>query len=199
MVTRGETNPPHITDASPLGALLPLPVTPVPPISAGSSINLQSTFIAKGRLTSRPHPFEHPLIISTSNIQTSGPIGATSHLYLTPPSTKTVIMSADTSDLSKVDSAVSGVGEDAKAQAGKKRTSSSYPGVMNINDLGKSPAYQPLVMSSIIALLLLRLHTPLKPRTKLTTFSNQKEIRSRSRLHQRRRSSTGNSTSPPAR
>lgn len=48
-------------------------------------------------------------------------------------------MSADTSDLSKVDSAVSGVGEDAKAQPGKKRTSSSYPGVMNINDLGKLP------------------------------------------------------------
>lgn len=44
-------------------------------------------------------------------------------------------MSADTTDLSKVDSAVSGLGEDAKAQAGKKRTSSSYPGVMNINDL----------------------------------------------------------------
>jgi hypothetical protein len=48
-------------------------------------------------------------------------------------------MSADTSDLSKVDSAVSGVGEDAKAQPGKKRTSSSYPGVMNILDLGRLP------------------------------------------------------------
>lgn len=44
---------------------------------------------------------------------------------------------ADTENLSKIDSAVSGVGEGAKAEAGKKRTSSSYPGVMNINDLGE--------------------------------------------------------------
>lgn len=72
-------------------------------------------------------------------------------------------MSADTSDLSKVDSAVSGVGEDAKAQAGKKRTSSSYPGVMNINDLGKIVLRQPLIMSLGGALLHLPLQTQLKP------------------------------------
>lgn len=43
-------------------------------------------------------------------------------------------MSADTSDLTKVDSAVSGV----SGQPGEKKTrkSSSYPGVFNINDLG---------------------------------------------------------------
>ena len=72
-------------------------------------------------------------------------------------------MSADTSDLSKVDSAVSGVGEDAKAQAGKKRTSSSYPGVMNINDLGKIVLRQPLIMSLGGALLYLPSQTQLKP------------------------------------
>jgi len=42
-------------------------------------------------------------------------------------------MSADTSDISKVDSPASGVG----GEAGKKRTSSSAPGVMNIADLEK--------------------------------------------------------------
>jgi hypothetical protein len=41
-------------------------------------------------------------------------------------------MSADTSDLTKVDSAVAGLGEGKK-----RRTTSSAPGVMNINDLGK--------------------------------------------------------------
>ncbi|RMZ79097.1 hypothetical protein DV738_g3438, partial [Chaetothyriales sp. CBS 135597] len=39
-------------------------------------------------------------------------------------------MSAETSDLTKVDSAVAGVGEERK-----RRTTSSAPGVMNINDL----------------------------------------------------------------
>jgi hypothetical protein len=46
---------------------------------------------------------------------------------------------AGTENLSKVDSAISGVGEGAKPDPGKKRTSSSYPGVMNINDLGELP------------------------------------------------------------
>jgi hypothetical protein len=40
-------------------------------------------------------------------------------------------MSADTSDLKKVDSAVAGLDEGKK-----RRTTSSAPGVMNINDLG---------------------------------------------------------------
>lgn len=47
-------------------------------------------------------------------------------------------MSADTSDLTKVDSAVSGLSSsptDAKG-ATRQRKSSSYPGVFNINDLG---------------------------------------------------------------
>lgn len=48
-------------------------------------------------------------------------------------------MSADTSDLTKVDSAIGGVAgsppKDAKET--KRRTTSSAPGVMNINDLGK--------------------------------------------------------------
>ena len=49
-------------------------------------------------------------------------------------------MSADTSDLKKVDSAIGGV-DDAAVKEGaketKRRTTSSAPGVMNINDLGK--------------------------------------------------------------
>ena len=72
-------------------------------------------------------------------------------------------MSADTSDLSKVDSAVSGVGEDAKAQAGKKRTSSSYPGVMNINDLGKLPLPRPFAAFSITAFSQALPYIPSKP------------------------------------
>jgi hypothetical protein len=48
-------------------------------------------------------------------------------------------MAADAQDLSKVDSAVSGISSSPKEEKGvpaKKRTSSSAPGVMNINDLG---------------------------------------------------------------
>jgi hypothetical protein len=41
-------------------------------------------------------------------------------------------MSADTSDLSKVDSAIGGMEEQKK-----RRHTSSAPGVMNINDLGE--------------------------------------------------------------
>lgn len=46
-------------------------------------------------------------------------------------------MSADTSDLTKVDSAVGGVGEVTKpAGAGARtRKSSSYPGVKNVSEL----------------------------------------------------------------
>ena len=50
-------------------------------------------------------------------------------------------MSADTSDLTKVDSAVSGLSSsptDKKSVPRAARKSSSAPGVMNINDLGKS-------------------------------------------------------------
>jgi hypothetical protein len=48
-------------------------------------------------------------------------------------------MSADTSDLTKVDSAIAGVSDDhpKDAHPTKRRTTSSAPGVMNINDLGK--------------------------------------------------------------
>lgn len=49
-------------------------------------------------------------------------------------------MSADTSDLTKTDSAVSGLSSsptDTKSAAKGARKSSSYPGVFNINDLGK--------------------------------------------------------------
>jgi len=49
-------------------------------------------------------------------------------------------MSADTSDMSKVDSAASGLSsspKDTKSEPAKKRTSSSAPGVMNITDLEK--------------------------------------------------------------
>ena len=46
-------------------------------------------------------------------------------------------MSADTQDL-KVDSAADGAaGKDAKSEQKKERKSSSYPGVMNIADLGE--------------------------------------------------------------
>jgi hypothetical protein len=48
-------------------------------------------------------------------------------------------MSADTSDLTKVDSAIAGVDTTAAkdgAKETKRRTTSSAPGVMNINDLG---------------------------------------------------------------
>ena len=52
-------------------------------------------------------------------------------------------MSADTQEISKVDSAVGGLSsspKDAKAEQEKKRrTTSSAPGVMNINDLGELP------------------------------------------------------------
>ncbi|KAF7507103.1 hypothetical protein GJ744_010916 [Endocarpon pusillum] len=47
-------------------------------------------------------------------------------------------MAADAQDLSKVDSAVSGISsspKDEKSVPAKKRTSSSAPGVMNVNDL----------------------------------------------------------------
>jgi len=50
-------------------------------------------------------------------------------------------MAADAQDLSKVDSAVSGISSSQKEEKpapAKKRTSSSAPGVMNINDLGMS-------------------------------------------------------------
>ena len=50
-------------------------------------------------------------------------------------------MSADTSDLSKVDSAVSGLSSsptNTKTVPKAARKSSSAPGVMNINDLGKA-------------------------------------------------------------
>lgn len=53
-------------------------------------------------------------------------------------------MSADTSDLTKVDSAVSGLSSsptDTKPAAKGARKSSSYPGVFNINDLGKFSVY----------------------------------------------------------
>ena len=48
-------------------------------------------------------------------------------------------MSADTQDLSKVDSAISGLSSSPKDEktAAKKRTSSSAAGVMNVNDLGQ--------------------------------------------------------------
>ncbi|ETI22129.1 hypothetical protein G647_06201 [Cladophialophora carrionii CBS 160.54] len=49
-------------------------------------------------------------------------------------------MSADTSDLTKVDSAIAGVDSTAAkdgAKETKRRTTSSAPGVMNINDLEK--------------------------------------------------------------
>lgn len=48
-------------------------------------------------------------------------------------------MAADAQEISKVDSAVSGLSsspKDGKHVPAKKRTSSSAPGVMNINDLG---------------------------------------------------------------
>lgn len=46
-------------------------------------------------------------------------------------------MSADTSDLTKVDSAIGGIsGSPPKEGATKRRTTSSAPGVYNINDLG---------------------------------------------------------------
>ena len=50
-------------------------------------------------------------------------------------------MSAETQDLSKVDSAVSGLSSSPKDEkkgpvGGHRRTSSSAAGVMNINDLG---------------------------------------------------------------
>lgn len=46
------------------------------------------------------------------------------------------IMSADTSDLTKVDSAVSGLSSSPTETKKPARKSSSAPGVMNINDLG---------------------------------------------------------------
>jgi len=48
-------------------------------------------------------------------------------------------MSADTSDLTKVDSAIAGVSDEQVKDATqtKRRTTSSAPGVMNINDLEK--------------------------------------------------------------
>ncbi|KAJ9609949.1 hypothetical protein H2200_006279 [Cladophialophora chaetospira] len=49
-------------------------------------------------------------------------------------------MSADTSDLSKVDSAIdvdTAAAKDGAKEATKRRTTSSAPGVMNINDLEK--------------------------------------------------------------
>lgn len=51
-------------------------------------------------------------------------------------------MSADTSDLTKVDSAIAGVDttaakDGAKESLSKRRTTSSAPGVMNISELGK--------------------------------------------------------------
>ena len=52
----------------------------------------------------------------------------------------TSTMSADTSDLSKVDSAIAGVDADpvkAGAKDAKRRTTSSAPGVMNIAELGE--------------------------------------------------------------
>lgn len=47
-------------------------------------------------------------------------------------------MSADTAELTKVDSAVSGVpaSPTEEKKIGHRRTSSSVPGVYNINDLG---------------------------------------------------------------
>ena len=45
-------------------------------------------------------------------------------------------MAADAQEISKVDSAVSGLSTDDKHVPAKKRTSSSAAGVMNINDLG---------------------------------------------------------------
>jgi hypothetical protein len=44
-------------------------------------------------------------------------------------------MSADTSDLTKVDSAIGGMATSPPKET-KRRTTSSAPGVMNINDLG---------------------------------------------------------------
>jgi hypothetical protein len=51
-------------------------------------------------------------------------------------------MSADTSDLTKVDSAI-GVDADTKAagKEAKRRTTSSAPGVMNIAELGRLPEF----------------------------------------------------------
>lgn len=48
-------------------------------------------------------------------------------------------MAADAQEITKVDSAISGLSsspKDEKHVPAKKRTSSSAPGVMNINDLG---------------------------------------------------------------
>ncbi|KAI1616285.1 hypothetical protein EDD37DRAFT_605019 [Exophiala viscosa] len=46
-------------------------------------------------------------------------------------------MSADTSDLTKVDSAISGMATSPPKEGTKRRTTSSAPGVMNLNDLEK--------------------------------------------------------------
>jgi hypothetical protein len=49
-------------------------------------------------------------------------------------------MASDAQEISKVDSAVSGLSsspKDEKQAPAKRRTTSSAPGVMNINDLGK--------------------------------------------------------------
>lgn len=45
-------------------------------------------------------------------------------------------MSADTSDLTKVDSAIGGMAGSPPKET-KRRHTSSAPGVMNLNDLGK--------------------------------------------------------------
>jgi hypothetical protein len=47
-------------------------------------------------------------------------------------------MSADTSDVKKVDSAIGGMEEK------KRRTTSSAPGVMNLNDLGRLSSINPI-------------------------------------------------------
>lgn len=52
------------------------------------------------------------------------------------PSSISIIMSADTSDLTKVDSAIGGMASSPPKEGTKRRTTSSAPGVMNLNDLG---------------------------------------------------------------
>ena len=60
---------------------------------------------------------------------------------LSLPDCTTANMSADTSDLTKVDSAIGGVdttaAKDGAKEASKRRTTSSAPGVMNIAELGR--------------------------------------------------------------
>lgn len=67
-------------------------------------------------------------------------------------------MATDTQDLSKVDSAISGLSSsptEGKHVPAKKRTSSSATGVMNINDLGRSLT---AMLSSVVFLIIYQLY-----------------------------------------